>query len=114
MVKPVIYAGEVLTRGPHVMMGYIGLESATHEAFAPGGWLRTGDLGALDSRGGLWLRGRLKVPSCAACRVCIPMTLSLPPCASSTCSLLVGKAVSGDAGAQMCVLAPSQSCNNGL
>ena len=62
-MSQLVYAGEVLTRGPHVMMGYIGSDSATREAFAPGGWLRTGDLGALDSGGGLWLRGRLKVCS---------------------------------------------------
>ena len=43
------------------MIGYMRAEAASREAFAPGGWLRTGDLGVLDNQGGLWLRGRLKV-----------------------------------------------------
>ena len=43
------------------MLGYLGSDAATCQAFAPGSWLRTGDLGVLDAAGGLWLRGRLKV-----------------------------------------------------
>lgn len=39
--------GEVLTRGPHVMLGYWDDEDATAAAQLPGGWLRTGDLGCL-------------------------------------------------------------------
>ena len=37
--------GEVVTRGPHVMLGYWEDEAATQAAFLPGGWMRTGDLG---------------------------------------------------------------------
>lgn len=39
--------GEVLTRGPHVMLGYWDDDEATATAQLPGGWLRTGDLGRL-------------------------------------------------------------------
>lgn len=39
--------GEVVTRGPHVMLGYWDDEDATAAAQLPGGWLRTGDLGCL-------------------------------------------------------------------
>lgn len=39
--------GEVLTRGPHVMLGYWDDDEATAAAQLPGGWLRTGDLGRL-------------------------------------------------------------------
>lgn len=39
--------GEVVTRGPHVMLGYWDEEEATAAVQLPGGWLRTGDLGCL-------------------------------------------------------------------
>ncbi|PSC74789.1 2-succinylbenzoate-chloroplastic peroxisomal [Micractinium conductrix] len=51
--------GEVLTRGPHLMLGYWDDEDATAAALLPGGWLRTGDLGCL-RQGHLWLMGRAK------------------------------------------------------
>jgi acyl-activating enzyme 14 len=51
--------GEVLTRGPHVMLGYWDDDDATAAAQLPGGWLRTGDLGCL-RQGQLWLMGRAK------------------------------------------------------
>lgn len=54
-------AGEVLTRGPHVMLGYWGDPPATVAVTVSGGWLRTGDLGCFDASGNLWLLGRLKV-----------------------------------------------------
>ena len=56
--------GEVLVRGACVFGGY---EPRAHlgydpnlEAFYPGGWLRTGDKGWLDSEGYLHLTGRFK------------------------------------------------------
>jgi long-chain acyl-CoA synthetase len=51
--------GELLTRGPHVMLGYWHDEAATAEAIEDG-WLRTGDLAALDAEGFLTIRGRKK------------------------------------------------------
>ncbi|HEX3773681.1 MAG TPA: AMP-binding protein [Polyangiaceae bacterium] len=51
--------GEVLARGPNVMLGYAGDEEAT-SAVLTGGWLRTGDLGKLDRKGQLTLVGRAK------------------------------------------------------
>jgi acyl-activating enzyme 14 len=53
-------AGEVMTRGPHVMTRYWGDAAATARALSPDGWLRTGDLGRIDAAGNLWLTGRLK------------------------------------------------------
>ena len=53
-------AGEILTRGPHVMLGYWGDPEATAAACLPGSWLCTGDLGRVDARGCLWLLGRIK------------------------------------------------------
>jgi len=43
--------GEICARGPQVMRGYWNSPQETAQAFFPGGWLRTGDLGRLDERG---------------------------------------------------------------
>jgi long-chain acyl-CoA synthetase len=51
--------GEVLAKGPNVMLGYFGDAAATAEVLQDG-WLRTGDLGRLDPEGNLFLSGRKK------------------------------------------------------
>jgi long-chain acyl-CoA synthetase len=51
--------GEILTRGRHVFLGYLKNESATQEALSDG-WLHTGDLGEINSRGQVQIRGRKK------------------------------------------------------
>lgn len=57
---PARVPGEVRVRGPHVMAGYYKSPEATREVLDGSGWLRTGDLGLLDERGFLKLRGRSK------------------------------------------------------
>lgn len=52
--------GEICVRGPNVMRGYLKNPDATAGSFAPGGWLRTGDLGRMDVDGYLFVTGRLK------------------------------------------------------
>ncbi len=52
-------AGEIETRGPHVMAGYYHDEQATQQV-VEGGWLRTGDQGLIDDDGFLWITGRQK------------------------------------------------------
>ena len=52
--------GEIVVRGPHVMLGYYGQPEATAKAFTPDGWFRTGDLGRLDEAGYIRFGGRLK------------------------------------------------------
>lgn len=53
-------AGEIQVRGENVMAGYFKNEEATKDAFTEDGWLRTGDLGTIDSGNRIFIRGRLK------------------------------------------------------
>ena len=52
--------GEILVRGPNVMLGYWGDDDSTSAAIDAQGWLRTGDLGELDEEGYLSITGRKK------------------------------------------------------
>lgn len=53
-------AGEVWIRGPQVMKGYFGHESATASTIDNDGFLHTGDIGVVDSDGHLFIVDRLK------------------------------------------------------
>lgn len=53
-------AGEVLLRGPNVMLGYLDDPDATAAAIDPEGWLHTGDVGTVDTAGNLRITDRLK------------------------------------------------------
>ena len=57
---PEAETGEIQVRGENVMVGYYKNQEATQEVFTQDGWLRTGDLGSMDSNGNIFIRGRLK------------------------------------------------------
>ena len=52
--------GEILLRGPNLMLGYLDDPDATKAAIDADGWLHTGDAGRLDTAGNLTITGRLK------------------------------------------------------
>ena len=52
--------GEVLTRGPHIMLGYFRNEDETDKVLDAEGWMHTGDLGRIDHAGLLHILGRNK------------------------------------------------------
>lgn len=52
--------GEILTKGPNVMLGYYKNPEATAETIDRDGWYHTGDLGTMDADGNVFINGRSK------------------------------------------------------
>ena len=52
--------GEILTKGPNVMLGYFKNPEATAETIDQNGWYHTGDLGTMDEDGNVFINGRSK------------------------------------------------------
>lgn len=52
--------GELMVRGPNVMLGYLNNPQATSETITSDGWLHTGDMARIDSEGFITIVGRMK------------------------------------------------------
>ena len=52
--------GEIVCKGPNVMLGYYKNEKATAQVIDADGWLHTGDLGIIDAEGNVFIKGRSK------------------------------------------------------
>lgn len=52
--------GEVIVKGPMVMLGYYKMDEETKKVFTDDGWFKTGDVGYMDAENYLYLTGRAK------------------------------------------------------
>ena len=57
---PANIPGEILAKGPNVMLGYYKNPEATAETIDKNGWYHTGDLGTIDRYGNVYINGRSK------------------------------------------------------
>jgi 4-coumarate--CoA ligase len=53
-------SGELLIKGPQVMMGYLDDPHRTAECLSPSGWLRSGDVAHYDEQGNFFITDRIK------------------------------------------------------
>ncbi len=52
--------GEIIMRGSHVMLGYYKNEEETNKVIDADGWFHSGDLGTIDAKGNIYIKGRKK------------------------------------------------------
>ena len=52
--------GEIQAKGTNIMSGYYKNDEATAAAFTADGWMHTGDLGLIDKKGNIYIKGRSK------------------------------------------------------
>ncbi len=58
--NPRIVLGEIQVKGDAVMLGYYKNADATAATFTEDGWLKTGDMGVVDAKGNVFIKGRCK------------------------------------------------------
>ena len=59
-VDPENVPGEILTKGPNVLLGYYKNEEATRQVLDADGWFHTGDLGTMDADQNIYIKERSK------------------------------------------------------
>jgi long-chain acyl-CoA synthetase len=57
---PANIPGEIVCKGTNLMLGYYKNDEATRQAIDSDGWYHTGDLGTMDARQNIFIRGRIK------------------------------------------------------
>ena len=58
-INPETGEGEIVAKGPNVMMGYYKDPNRTKAAFTEDGWFKTNDLACVDAEGKFFIKGRL-------------------------------------------------------
>ncbi len=58
-INPETGEGEIVAKGPNVMLGYYKDPERTKKAFTEDGWFKTNDLACLDAKGRYYIKGRL-------------------------------------------------------
>ena len=52
--------GEIVVKGPNLMLGYYKNPEATRQTIDEEGWLHTGDMGVMDKKQNVFIKGRIK------------------------------------------------------
>ena len=98
--------GEIVARGPNVMLGYFGNPEATREVIDKAGWLHTGDIGEIDEDGYLTITDRKKeILVLSNGKNVAPQPIELSLCASPYIAQAV--LVGNNRGYVSAILAPS-------
>ncbi len=102
--------GELLVRGPNVMVGYWRRPAETREKLVEGGWLRTGDAARVDEDGYVWIVDRLEARFVSAGEVVYPgdveRALLAHPSVADAGVVGVPAPRGGEVGAAFVVLSP--------
>jgi len=106
--------GELWARGQNIMRGYLNQPELTAAALAPGGWLRTGDWGKIDSDGYVTVTGRKKDLIISSGENISPTqiedVLMQHPAVAEAAVLAIPHAVRGEVPAAFVVLRPDTEC----
>lgn len=108
--------GEIIAKGPNIMIGYYKNEEATKEVIRDG-WFHTGDLGRFDNNGDLFITGRCKDVIVLGSGVNVypdevEFTLSKSPFISEICvfGYLIKSGVRSGMEEVHCVVVPNMEC----
>lgn len=107
---PIGTEGQIIVKGPQVMLGYFGMPEATAKAIDKDGWLHTGDVGVFDDKGRMtWLGRYTDMYKCSGFNVAsqeVEAFLSRHPAVAEVAVLGVPDAGKGEVGAAFIVPKP--------